>query len=418
MSKDQTALRSADEPIEGDSEFSGRGRHLQPQLRGIRLARRGTRYALYAVLLAGLIGGTAAWATAKHTVELRVDGVQQQVHTSASSVKGVLAAANVQVGPHDLVAPDLSAHVDQGASIVVNRGHLLHLDADGKVRDVWVNASSVSDALDQLGYDTRSVVSVSRSQRLDSGTTNVTLDAPKKVTFVIGKKKTAVLTAGPTVYDAIADAGLYVGPADKLSATGTVRNNQVIRIQRVTFGQKVAKVSVPFPVISRPDGTVYRGTDRVITPGEAGSNRVTYQLIYVDGKYSGQVPQRTSVLVKPVPEVKGVGTKDVPAFVASVPAGSAQKIAAAMVASRGWDGEQFSCLVSLWNKESGWRTDAANPSGAYGIPQALPGDKMSTAGADWQTNPATQITWGLNYISGVYGTPCAAWGHSQATNWY
>ncbi|MDB6426550.1 transglycosylase SLT domain-containing protein [Curtobacterium sp. 20TX0008] len=98
--------------------------------------------------------------------------------------------------------------------------------------------------------------------------------------------------------------------------------------------------------------------------------------------------------------------------------GSAQEIAQQMVAARGWGSEQFNCLVSLWNKESGWRVNAYNPSGAYGIPQALPGSKMATAGADWQTNPATQITWGLNYISGVYGTPCGAWGHSQSYNWY
>lgn len=98
--------------------------------------------------------------------------------------------------------------------------------------------------------------------------------------------------------------------------------------------------------------------------------------------------------------------------------GSAQAIAQQLVAARGWGSDQYSCLVSLWNKESGWRVNAYNPSGAYGIPQALPGSKMATAGADWQTNPATQITWGLNYISGVYGTPCGAWGHSQSFNWY
>ena len=80
--------------------------------------------------------------------------------------------------------------------------------------------------------------------------------------------------------------------------------------------------------------------------------------------------------------------------------------------------DQYNCLVSLWNQESGWRVNAYNPSGAYGIPQALPGSKMATAGADWQTNPATQITWGLNYITGVYGTPCGAWAHSHANNWY
>ncbi|GAB3616844.1 hypothetical protein GCM10027416_14010 [Okibacterium endophyticum] len=99
--------------------------------------------------------------------------------------------------------------------------------------------------------------------------------------------------------------------------------------------------------------------------------------------------------------------------------GSAQAVAYEMVAARGWGEDQYSCLVSLWNKESGWRVNAHNASsGAYGIPQALPGSKMATAGADWETNPATQITWGLGYIQGRYGSPCGAWAHSQSVGWY
>lgn len=108
-----------------------------------------------------------------------------------------------------------------------------------------------------------------------------------------------------------------------------------------------------------------------------------------------------------------------PAVNINVDPGSAQGIAQSMMAANyGWGDDQFACLVSLWDKESGWRVNAANPSGAYGIPQALPGSKMASAGADWQTNPATQIAWGLGYISGRYGTPCGAWGHSQSTGWY
>jgi hypothetical protein len=99
--------------------------------------------------------------------------------------------------------------------------------------------------------------------------------------------------------------------------------------------------------------------------------------------------------------------------------GSAQAIAYDMVAARGWGESEFSCLVALWHKESGWRVNALNrSSGAYGIPQSLPGSKMASAGADWETNPATQIAWGLGYIGGRYGTPCGAWGHSQARGWY
>jgi hypothetical protein len=94
-------------------------------------------------------------------------------------------------------------------------------------------------------------------------------------------------------------------------------------------------------------------------------------------------------------------------------------VARAMLASYGWSSGQFSCLDSLWTKESGWNVRADNPtSSAYGIPQALPGRKMASAGSDWRTNPATQIRWGLGYIKSTYGSPCAAWGHSQANNWY
>ncbi|MBT2485326.1 phospholipase [Microbacterium sp. ISL-108] len=98
----------------------------------------------------------------------------------------------------------------------------------------------------------------------------------------------------------------------------------------------------------------------------------------------------------------------------------AKATAQQLMSSRyGWGGDQFSCLDSLWTKESGWNYQAYNDDGgATGIPQALPGSKMAAAGADWQTNAATQIAWGLGYISDVYGTPCSAWGHSQAMNWY
>jgi hypothetical protein len=102
----------------------------------------------------------------------------------------------------------------------------------------------------------------------------------------------------------------------------------------------------------------------------------------------------------------------------TTPVGTAQTYAAKAVAARGWAPSEFSCLVNLWNRESGWNTHAANPSGAYGIPQALPGSKMATVGGDWQNSYQTQITWGLGYISGSYGSPCGAWAHSNAFNWY
>ncbi|MFC0678588.1 hypothetical protein ACFFGH_12130 [Lysobacter korlensis] len=146
-----------------------------------------------------------------------------------------------------------------------------------------------------------------------------------------------------------------------------------------------------------------------------------------DGFKVVELPKPKPKVVAPPPAESGGGDGAAAAAPAPAPApvagpvdpGSAQAIARDMVAARGWGEGEFNCLVSLWNKESGWNVYAQNPSsGAYGIPQALPGNKMASAGADWQTNPATQISWGLGYIAGRYGAPCGAWSHSQSVGWY
>jgi len=96
-----------------------------------------------------------------------------------------------------------------------------------------------------------------------------------------------------------------------------------------------------------------------------------------------------------------------------------REIGCSLMIKDGFDIDQFPCLDKLWTKESHWNTKASNSgSGAYGIPQALPGSKMGSEGSDWRTNPATQIKWGLGYIEGRYDTPCKAWSHSESTGWY
>jgi len=102
-----------------------------------------------------------------------------------------------------------------------------------------------------------------------------------------------------------------------------------------------------------------------------------------------------------------------------IAAGDPREIARALLAEFGFGQDQFACLDAIWSQESGWRVDADNPySSAYGIPQALPGSKMASAGDDWETNAATQIRWGLGYIADRYGTPCSAWGFKQGHGWY
>lgn len=117
---------------------------------------------------------------------------------------------------------------------------------------------------------------------------------------------------------------------------------------------------------------------------------------------SGNAAQSYFVLAAPTPEP-----------------GTAKSYALKYIATLDWGLDQYSCLVNLWTRESQWRTLARNPSsGAYGIPQALPASKMATEGADWMTNPETQIRWGVKYIVARYKTACGAWAHSERYNWY
>nr|WP_040688812.1 lytic transglycosylase domain-containing protein [Nocardiopsis lucentensis] len=125
--------------------------------------------------------------------------------------------------------------------------------------------------------------------------------------------------------------------------------------------------------------------------------------------------QGSDIVEEPEEDEDEEGSADAPAFT-----GDPKSIALEMVLAEGWAQSEFSgCLEPLWEKESNWNHTAQNPSsGAYGIPQAYPGDRMASHGGDWRTNPATQIAWGIDYIKGTYGTPCEAWAHSQANGWY
>jgi hypothetical protein len=175
--------------------------------------------------------------------------------------------------------------------------------------------------------------------------------------------------------------------------------------------------------VERPPTTLYSSTlgdaQRLLTDQRVDGVQAAAVDLGRDGYTVYVTPKPTPTPTpEPVAEAEESSSDWAPPFVAPDP-GTAQAIAYEMVMARGWGDGEFSCLVALWNKESGWRVNAYNASsGAYGIPQSLPGDKMATAGADWETNPATQITWGLGYISARYGTPCGAWDHSTQVGWY
>ena len=392
------------------------------------LLLRSVKYGLHAAVLAGVIGGTVAWHRVDKTVDLVVDGQSRSVHTTAARVADVLADAGYRVGPHDIVAPSPQASVHNGSSVVLERGRLLHLDVNGVRRDIWTTDTTVAAALADLGYSTADFTNVSRSQRLPLGGTDLSLRTPRFVTVVHDGQTVQVTTTDGTVGQLLADLNITVGPNDSVSAPvdAPLAAGERIVVGRIVHSTVTANKVLPFSTQKRADSSISAGQTTVVTPGRTGLAKVTYAVVTVDGKVVGQTPLKTVVVRAPTTEVVGVGSgsgsTSAPlrsAATISVTPGSAQAIARELAAQMGWGDSEFSCLVTLWDHESGWRVNASNPSGAYGIPQALPGSKMSSAGPDWQNNATTQIKWGLGYIKSRYGTPCGAWSQWQANGgWY
>lgn len=275
-----------------------------------------------------------------------------------------------------------------------------------------------------------------------------------KVTFslTVDGSTRKITTTESTLGEALNDADVVLHADDKVSLplNKPVAEGASVTIVRVT-AKAISEETVDAHTSSEVDDPELPKGDRVVeTEGVDGVTVNAYDVVLENGTEVSREKTMTVVKSTRVDEVVRVGTKEAapvatpqstgssasvtsdssssasassseaaaPA-VQPVASGDAQSIALSMMAGYGWGGDQFTCLVNLWNRESGWNHLAMNASsGAYGIPQALPGNKMASAGADWQTNPATQISWGLGYIQGRYGTPCGAWAHSESVGWY
>lgn len=275
--------------------------------------RRSVKYGLYGAVLAGLIGGTAAWANtpSSDSVTLVVDGQSKKINTTASDVQGALKSVGLKVGPHDLVAPSANSKINDGSTIVLKRGRLLHLNVDGQRKDVWTTAPTVAQALADLGYSTSDYVSVSRSSRLALGATSLELRAPKQVTLVRNHKTRKLVTTDATVAGLLKDLGITVGKYDQVTPGLTTRiaNGQKIVMHRVTVKRVTTRESVDFPVTKRQDSSMYTDQMTVITPGVPGSARVTYRIVYIDGVEARRKVIARTVLVAPTAQVEKVGTK-------------------------------------------------------------------------------------------------------------
>ncbi|MDR0365408.1 MAG: ubiquitin-like domain-containing protein [Bifidobacteriaceae bacterium] len=380
-----------------------------------------SRVAVLAVAAAGIV----TFSAAHKEVTINVNGQTSQVQTFAGSVAGVLAQEHVAYSDRDLVAPAPAAPVPRAGEIVVRTAMPMELNIDGEEMVVWTTAPTVDEALADLGVRAEEArLSVSRSASIAGLDETIEVSTPKAVLIEADGIELRAYSNAPSVRQVLIEVGVVLGPHDTVvpGLDAVPEDGMQIKVHRAQSGSDTETTVIPFETVEQEDPTLIKGTKVVKTPGRAGQKVTTYITTTAGGEVVARQVVMEVVQSAPVNQVVLVGTKvvSVPSVNVNVDPSSAQGIARQMMAdSYGWGDGEFSCLVNLWNRESGWRVNAANSSsGAYGIPQALPGSKMSSAGADWKTNPATQIKWGLGYIKGRYGTPCGAWSAFQSKGWY
>ena len=272
---------------------------------------RSIKYGMSGAVLAGLIAApVVAWGSADKTVHLVVDGKAQNVSTSASDVSEVLANRRLQLGAHDIVAPDVSSKVHSGMTIVLRHGHLLHLDVDGHRKDVWTTATTVSQALAQLGYTSADFVSVSRSRRLPLTPTGIAIRTPRPVTVVHDGSSERVSTTDVTVGQLLRDIKVTVGPKDTLSApaSSTLSAGQVVTVTRSGERTITRTVLVHYAVTNVADPSMAAGTSKKVTSGRDGSMKVTYAAAEKNGKLVATTELASTMVRKPQAEVVRIGT--------------------------------------------------------------------------------------------------------------
>ena len=378
------------------------------------------------------------------TVNIEVDGVIRPVSTWAHSVSGVLNEAGVEVAEHDLVQPSIHQQVSDGQTMGVDSG--------------------------------KAILAVDRSQSRSSLTPLVSQTRQVKV-IVDGNTRTITAREGMDTRSILEKEGITLSPLDRVEVKSTA-DGLSIDIHKVTRSLAPRKVAIPFEEHRQDSDQLFAGEEQVTTKGVEGEAEEMTWSENVDGGERFEAPLNSKVVREPSAQIRSIGTKEVTpkalieagldpkatleekteedgtrsiryraklgtlssAAEITAAGGNSAEVAQAMVAAnipltysgedprslakplvaaRGWGDSEFQCLVALWNRESHWNPYAKNASsGAYGLPQALPGSKMASAGADWQTNPVTQINWGLGYIAGRYGRPCSALAHSNSVGWY
>ena len=353
-------------------------------------------------------------------VTIYADDNEKTISVEADTVADALAKAGIKVGDKDLVEPSLDTEIK---------------DAVFRINVYRARPVTIVD-----GETTRKILSPYRSERLiaaDAGIKvfeedefileqvqnilesgfigqRLTIKRAHEVNINLYGTEISHRTHSDNVADVLEERGIKLKENDKVQPTldAEVYPGDSIKVIHVNTEIFVENKTIPFETETIYDSSRMQGTQEITKPGQNGKRVVTYEVVKENDRTVSRKKIQDVVTSKPTNQVVVVGTRQ-PDPSSNIAIGQT------MAASRGWTGAEWSCLYNLWQRESNWNHLAENPSsGAYGIPQSLPATKMASAGSDYLSNPATQIKWGMDYISARYGSPCGAMNFWHANNWY
>lgn len=375
--------------------------------------------------LAIVLSGQPAEIDAATTsvVSVYVDGDKQSVTTDAQTVGEVLDRAEIEIDEHDIVEPALDAEVTNHVFNINVYRALPVLLVDGedehRIKSAYGSARLIAENSGVVELHEEDHVSGRLVEDfLSVGHVGYRVEIARAVPveLAMGEKMTTVRTHATTVGGMFEELDIEIGNNDIIEPEidAAIEEGMSVSLVQVGFESVTEEEEIDFAIETIRDNNRPIGYEEVESTGTPGLALVTYEIEYRNGEEVDRREIRRVVERNPESRFVVVGNRS------NYNTGDNRQFGQEMAAARGWSGSEWSCLDTLWSRESGWRHTVSNyeGSGAYGIPQALPGSKMASHGSDWRTNPRTQIAWGLDYIANRYSTPCGAYSFFQANNWY
>jgi len=362
---------------------------------------RPVRRIAQAAVVTSLVAGAVGVSHLDKSVTLSVDGKDSTVHAFGSTVGDILKKQDISIREHDVVVPAAGSPVADGQKIVVRYGRKLTVTIDGRTRDYWTTATTVSAALQELGIRADSAkLSASRSMSLGRQGLVLSVTTPKKVVVRVDGKSRTATTTGATVADVLSELNVTKDADDRVKpgATTAVTSGLKIAVLRVTSKQVKETRAIAAPVTRKKDSTLYVGQTKTLKPGAEGARINTYKVTKVDGKVESKKYLGSKVTQAPVRALVAVGTKSRPATSAPAPRDAGNTSGAGINLSN----------AAMWDRiaqcESGGNWSINTGNGYYGGLQFDIGSWLANGGDDFASRAdlasrAEQITVANRYYA-------------------